>query len=147
MHTKLKTLSRSVVLASLMAGWGWVAIAQTNPAAPKPMASASAPMKHESHSGSERSMHGRMDPATMETTVANHLAELKGKLKISPAQEASWTLFTAAMKPSAQPDRSHPDRAEMDKLTTPERIDRVRSLRAQHMADRQAIREKRESAI
>lgn len=147
MHTGLKTLSRSLVVASLMAGSALVAVAQTSPAAPKPMAGASAPMKHDGQHGSERGMHGRMDPAKMEAMVAKHMAELKTKLKITPAQEGSWTSFTAAMKPPARPEGARPDRAEWDKLTTPERIDKMRALRAQHQADRQANMEKRENAV
>lgn len=43
-------------------------------------------------------------------------------------------------------DHKRPDRAEMDKLTTPERIDKIRALRAQHMADRNATMDKRDDA-
>lgn len=144
MHTGFKTLSRSLVVAGLMAGSALTSFAQTTPAAPKPTAAASAPTKHgDMHGG----MHGRMDPAKMEAMVAKHLADLKTKLKITPAQEGSWTTFTAAMKPPARPEVARPDRAEMDKLTTPERIDKMRALRAQHQADRQANMDKREAAV
>jgi protein CpxP len=144
MNTGLKTLSRSLVVAGLLAGSALATFAQTTPAAPKPHAAASAPMKHgDMHGG----MHGRMDPAKMEAMIAKHLADLKTKLKITAAQEGSWTAFTAAMKPPARPQMSHPDRAEMDKLTTPERIDKMRALRAQHQADRQANMDKREAAV
>lgn len=44
---------------------------------------------------------GRMDPAKMEQMVARRAADLKAKLKITPAQESAWTSFTAAMKPPA----------------------------------------------
>lgn len=145
----MKTGLKSLLIAGLLANAAWSAQAQTTApaAAPKPMASASSPRMHGEGMGHERGMHGRMDPAKMEAMIAKHMAELKTKLKISTAQEGSWTTFTTAMKPPARPDMSRPDRADMDKLTTPERIDKMRALRAQHTADRQANMEKRENAV
>jgi hypothetical protein len=89
---------------------------------------------------------GHMDPARMEAMVAKHLAELKTKLKITPAQEGGWNTFTDAMKPPARP-MEHPDRTDMDKLSTPERIDKMHALRSQHMGDMQANMDKRDNAI
>lgn len=64
----------------------------------------------------------------------DQLARLKEQLKLSPEQEGAWNTFTAAMKPSTdRPARL--DRAEMEKLSTPDRIDRMRAMRAQHAAD------------
>lgn len=130
---------KSLLMAGLLANAALSAHAQTPtpPAAPKPMASASSPRMHQGH----------MESAKMDDMVAKHLAELKTKLKITAAQEGSWTTFTTAMKPPARSDMSSPDRAEMDKLTTPERIDKMRALRAQHTKDRQANMEQRENAI
>ena len=64
---------------------------------------------------------------------AKRLAALKGQLKLTAAQEPAWTTFTAAMQPGERPARL--DRQNMDKLTTPERIDRMRAMRAQHAAE------------
>ncbi len=64
---------------------------------------------------------------------AKHLADLKAQLKLSAAQEPAWTAFTAALQPGERPARL--DHKDMDKLTTPERIDRMRALRAQHAAE------------
>lgn len=64
---------------------------------------------------------------------AKHLAELKAQLKLTASQERAWTTFTTAMQPGERPARL--DRQDMDKLTTPERIDRMRALRAQHAAE------------
>ena len=64
---------------------------------------------------------------------AKRLAELKGQLKLTAAQEPAWTTFTASMQPGERTARL--DRKDMDKLTTPERIDRMRALRAQHAAE------------
>jgi hypothetical protein len=50
------------------------------------------------------------------------------------------------MKPSADMMAKRPDHAEMDKLSTPERIDKMRALRSQHMTDMQANMDKRDEA-
>ena len=79
------------------------------------------------------------DPARMEQfrakmaqRVEQRLGELKQKLAITPAQEGAWAAWTAAIKPTPH---QRPDRAEMQSLTTPERIDRMRALRAQRNAE------------
>ena len=79
-----------------------------------------------------REGHGRMDPAKMQERMAKRLDALKQKLHLSSAQEASWTAFVAALKPNPM---QRPDRAEIAKLSTPERIDRMRELRATRMAE------------
>jgi periplasmic protein CpxP/Spy len=64
--------------------------------------------------------------------MAQRLAELKQKLAITPAQEGAWTAWTSAIKPTPH---QRPDRAEFVRMTTPERIDRMRAVRAQRNAD------------
>jgi hypothetical protein len=98
------------------------------------------------HGDHARGMQGHMDPAKMEAMVAKHLADLKTKLKITAPQEGAWTSFTAAMKPPARAEHTRPDPAEMEKLTTPERIDKMRAMRAQRMTEMQANMDKREEA-
>lgn len=69
----------------------------------------------------------------MAQRMAERQAALKNTLKIKPNQEAAWQQFTAAMqmgKPAARPDRE-----QMQRLTTPERIDRMQALRAEHNAE------------
>lgn len=97
-------------------------------------------------SGPHMGMMGRMDPEKRDAMMAKHIAALKTKLKITAAQESAWTTFTAAMKPSVQMKHERPDRAELDKLPTPERIDKMRALRKQHMDDMQAAMDKRDDA-
>jgi protein CpxP len=70
--------------------------------------------------------------ARMEQRMAQKLGELKQKLAITPAQEASWNAWTAALKPTPH---QRPDRAEFAQLNTPERIDRMRALRAERNAE------------
>jgi protein CpxP len=64
---------------------------------------------------------------------AQRMAALKDQLKLTAAQEPAWTAFTTSMQPGERTARL--DRKDMDKLTTPERIDRMRALRAQHAAE------------
>jgi hypothetical protein len=86
----------------------------------------------------------------MAERVAKRQAELKAKLKITPAQEGAWTTFAAAMKPPAggmMGMRHDPKvKAELEKLTTPERIDKMRALRAERMATMNAEMDKRGAA-
>jgi hypothetical protein len=79
------------------------------------------------------------EPARMEQMhakrqerMAKHLANLKQKLAITPAQEAAWSAWTASLQPT---QHQRPNRAEFQNLTTPERIDRMRSLRAERNAE------------
>ena len=64
--------------------------------------------------------------------MAKRLGALKQKLQLSGAQEASWNSYVEALKPTP---RQRPDRAEFAKLSTPERIDRMRALRTARMAE------------
>jgi periplasmic protein CpxP/Spy len=78
---------------------------------------------------------GRM----MQERMARRHADLKAKLQITPAQEAAWNAWTQSIRPAAnRPQR--PNFVEMARLTTPQRIDRMRELRAQRIAahDRRA---------
>ena len=65
--------------------------------------------------------------------MAQRAAALKAQLKLTPAQEPAWNTFTASMQPGERQARL--DHKDMDKLTTPERIDRMRAMRAQHAAE------------
>lgn len=131
----MKSNLKSVVLAALLASAGFASWAQTT-----------APTTPAAHEHGKMMHGGRMDPAKMESMVAKHLSELKAKLKITAAQEGAWTAFTNALKPSGKPMAQHPDRAEMEKLSTPERIDKMKAMRAQHHADMNAEMDKRDEA-
>lgn len=69
----------------------------------------------------------------MQDHVAKRATDIKAKLKLTPEQEGAWTSYAAAMKPS--PHAKWPDRSEIDKLTTPQRLDKMRELRNQHDAE------------
>lgn len=140
----MKSAIRSLVVAGVLAGAGIAGFAQpmAQDGARMPMMGASGPMQQ----GSGMGMRGKMDPARMEAMMAKRHAELKAKLKITAEQEGAWTTFTSAMKPPAALAQKRPDRAEMDKLTTPERLDKMRALRTEHMAAMNAAMDKREDA-
>ncbi|MBU3737683.1 MAG: hypothetical protein FGM55_01870 [Rhodoferax sp.] len=75
--------------------------------------------------------HGH-DPARMQARIERHAADLKERLKITPAQEPAWTAFVGAMKPPMA--GTMPQRGELEKLSTPERLDRMKTMRQQHQA-------------
>ena len=140
----MKSIFKPVLLAGLLACSSLVVFAQTPGAGPGgPMMGAGGPMMHEGmmHHGM-----GRMDPARMQAIADRHHAQLKEKLKLTPAQEGAWTTFTAAVKVRAEMMAKRPDFAELAKLPTPERIDKMQALHAQHAAEMNAVMEKRGAA-
>jgi periplasmic protein CpxP/Spy len=122
----------SLVLAGLLATAGVGVMAQS-PTNPQGDAGTTATTPQAKPRGERM---GRHDPAKMQAYMAKRQAEMKAKLKITPAQEGAWTAFTAAMQPPANMGaRPGPEqRAEFDKLTTPQRIDKMRDMRTQRMA-------------
>lgn len=129
------------VLAGLLTAAGASAMAQTAPVTPVP---APAAMGAAGHHGERM---GRHDPAQMQAMMAKRHADMKATLKITPAQDGAWTAFTAAMQPPVHGVRPTAEqRAEMDKLTTPERIDKMRAMRTQRMAEMNATMDKRGAA-
>lgn len=130
MKARLNSALKPLLLASMMAGAGLPALAQSPPIGAPGGPSASVG----GQSGMMR--HGPMDPAKIQAMVLKHQAALKEKLKITSAQESAWTAFTGTMKPPADMGRRRMDmRAEMEKLSTPERIDKMRALRVQRNAE------------
>ena len=105
----------TLIASALLATTGLAAWAQTAPATP-----GAAPAAHE-----------RI--AKMQEHMAKRQAALKQKLQLSSAQEGAWTSFTTAMKPTARPQRM--DRDAFAKLSTPDRIDHMRSVRATRIAE------------
>lgn len=116
---------KRIVLAGLLCASAGLGLAQTAPAAgpvtPGPRAEAM----------------GRHDPAKMQARMDQRLAAFKAKLQITPAQEAAWTTFTAAVKPKPHAGMASmaATHAELDKLPTPERLDRMRGLHTQRMTE------------
>lgn len=151
----MKLSSKRLFLATIvMATFGYAAVASAQTATPAP-AGAQPQMQDKMHRGDHSSMRERMFGNHQERRaerIAKRQAELKAKLKITPAQEGAWTTFTAAMQPPAAMGgmmgmRHDPKlKAEMDKLTTPERIDKMQAMRAERMKTMGAEMEKRGAA-
>ena len=71
------------------------------------------------------------DPAKVQAMFDKHMSRLKTILQLTPNQESDWAAFNSAMTPPAvRPIPPNPH--ELEKLTTPERIDRLNAMRAQH---------------
>ena len=127
----MKHSPKQMIAALLLASVGLAAVAQTPPGAPA--------------DGLGRPAHERMerhDPARMQQLMqerrAMRMARLKETLQMTAAQEGAWTAWTASRQPPANWKR--PDRAELERLATPERIDRMRAIRTERNAlmDRRA---------
>lgn len=67
------------------------------------------------------------------------MAALKEKLQLAPEQEAAWNRFAASLHPDDHA-RMHPRamHAELDKLNTSERIERMQALADERHASRTA---------
>jgi periplasmic protein CpxP/Spy len=144
----MKLSSKHLLLTTLMATCGFAAIAQnTTPTAPA--AGGQPQMQDKMHRGDHSSIRERMFGNHQERMVKRQ-AELKAKLKITPAQEGAWTTFAASMQPPAggmMGMRHDPKvKADMDKLTTPERIDKMQAMRAERMKTMGAEMDKRGAA-
>jgi protein CpxP len=116
----MKPVLKTILLTSLLASF--TVLSQAQPAAgPGPGPNSDMRARLQEHRG-------------------QRIADIKAKLKLSPEQEGAWTAYIAAMKPPANVQR--PNRADIDKLTTPERLDKMRELRKL----REAEMDKREDA-
>jgi Spy/CpxP family protein refolding chaperone len=115
----MKLVHKQIGAALLLAAAGLTAAAQTTPA---PATPAAADARHQ-----------RLDPAQRLERFTQRMGELKQKLQITAAQESAWTHFTNAIRPNANAQRV--DRQALAQLTTPDRIDQMRALRNQRMAE------------
>lgn len=59
-----------------------------------------------------------------------HLTELKSKLKLQSTQEPAWAVFEQAMQMPKEHMGWH-NRAAIEKMTTPERLDQMQAHKAQ----------------
>jgi len=82
-----------------------------------------------------------MDPARMQARMEQRQTLLKAQLKLTAAQEPAWTAFTSAMKPPAQlMQQARPDFTEIAKLSTPERLDKMKAMQTErHTAMTEAM--------
>lgn len=138
-----------ILWASLLASATFAAAAQTPP---PPVVPASPGMSTNSPAAVSAVEQHRMatmnkphDGKSMERMQerrTKRLADLKTKLKLDASQQGAWSTFTTAIQPPPRGDR--PDRAamraEFEKLTTPQRLDRMQARQAERaaMASRRA---------
>ncbi len=125
----MKFATRHLIAAGLLATLGLAVTAQTPPPATTQGPAAQGMQAHEGR--------GRMmDPAKreqfMQERMAKRMGMLKQKLQITPAQEGAWNNYVAALKPTMM---QRPGRAEFEKMSTPERIDRMRAMRTARQAE------------
>jgi len=129
--SKVHNSFRSALLTSMIvtsAGFSLTALAQT----PGPMGMNPHHM-HGMHGG-----HAMMNDPKREAHRAErhqkHLSELKVFLQLQPSQEAAWTAFETVMKP---PMKRHMAAvpADMEKMSTPERIDKMMAIKAERDAE------------
>ena len=120
------TSRQRILAAALLASAAFAASAQTPPPAPQ---SGSAPAAMEQR---HRGAPDGKSVERMQERRAKHLEDLKSQLKLDGSQQAVWSNFVAATQPPARGPR--PDRAEFEKLTTPQRLDRMQERQAEHAA-------------
>jgi hypothetical protein len=133
----MKSIFKPLLLATLLATAGVAAVAASG-------YDCAGMMNHGGGKHYERM--GKMDPAKMQARMDKRSDALKAQLKITAAQESAWTAYTAAMKPPAGMMAKRPDMTEMQKLSTPERIDKMQALHTQRMTEMNAAMSQRGDA-
>jgi hypothetical protein len=74
--------------------------------------------------------------AAAQQAGADQLTQLRQDLHLTPAQDAAWSAYTAALQPSAEMvDRHRAAQELMPTLTTPRRIALIQANRARDEAD------------
>ena len=115
-------LQHRIAAAAVLAALALPVLAQP---APSDAPAAGAPAQQARKPGDLQERH--------QARMAQRANAFKAQLKLTPEQEPAWTAFMAAMQPAQRTARLDP--ADMEKRTTPERIDRMRALRAQQAAE------------
>lgn len=121
----MKPAYKHLVAATALALLGLTAAAQ----APQPavVAPGPAPALQGQHPMMQHHLERRQQ------RVAQRQERLKQILQITPAQEGAWSTWIASRQAGKPLQRGQ--RAELARLTTPERIDRMRTLRAARAAE------------
>lgn len=118
------------------------------PAAPM-MGMHGEPCAHDDMRGHD-AMHehaGAWNPARLQAMQERHHAMLKAQLKLTPEQEPAWKTFIEATRMPAALAAPRPDPAEMARLNTPQRLDRMKALHAQRMAEMTAAMDRHADAV
>lgn len=117
----MKLSSRSVIASTVLAACAAAAVAQaptSPPAAAQPPA-----MMRDNRAQHDQHMQERMQRRT---------ERLRRILQITPQQENAFNGWITAMRPAA---KQRPNRDELARLSTPERIERMKQLRGARMAE------------
>ena len=137
----LNPLVKPLLLAGLITSAGMSVWAQSPAAGPEnnPAPSVAAQPErganpqHQRAESREQRMHQRGE--RMQERATKRMADLKVRLQITSGQESAWNSFADAMKPNpAAMQKMRAARTELQGLTTPERIDRMRAMRTERMA-------------
>lgn len=131
-----RTLLATAAAAAISGAFTLPVWAQSNTAPTTAAATATAPAVP--HMGTQRGQRHAVDHTAMH---AQHMERLKALLQLSNTQEASWKQFVDGTQP-AERQGKHMDREAWSKLTTPQRIEQMQTLRK----ERNAAAERRESA-
>ena len=114
---------KSIAAAAVLAACGLAAQAQMPP--PPPGAPGASHMQM--HDGMRQHMQER---------AQRRMERLKRILQVTPAQEGAWSNWVAAMRPNpANMEQRHRMHEEFARMSTPERIDRMRAMRTQRSAE------------
>jgi Spy/CpxP family protein refolding chaperone len=115
----MKSIRNTLIASALLAGLSSLAFAQADPSPEAPRPERMAKMhEHMTH------------------RHAQHLAELKSQLKLQADQENAWNTFSQAMQtPNHAATRLN--RAALEKMSTPERLDQMQAHKAQRDAEMQ----------
>ena len=108
----MKSIRTTLIATTLMASLAGMAFAQsTTPSTDN--ARVDRMQKMRGHSGERH---------------AQHWAGLKAKLNLQAAQEPAWHNFTQSMQHG--PRVARPEHANLEKMTTPERLDQMQAMKA-----------------
>ncbi|MBC7215136.1 MAG: Spy/CpxP family protein refolding chaperone [Burkholderiaceae bacterium] len=121
------TFRRHLALTALLGTLALPVFAQPATPAPGPAAAPAA--------DTPRAQRMRDWQERREQHFAQRAAALKEALKLTPEQEPAWQDFMNAMQHRPQHARLDMNPDEFTKLSTPERLDRMRALRTQHIAE------------
>jgi hypothetical protein len=119
----MKSIRTTLIATALMAGLTGLALAQ-NTTAPADNTRVGRMEKMREHKSEHKGERHTKD-----------LGELKSKLNLQAAQEPAWNTFTQPMQHPARMAR--PERASLEKMTTPERLDMMQAMKTQRDAHMQ----------
>lgn len=125
----MKSILKPILVAAVLATAGFSAFSSGSQGAG---VEGGGMMGHSMHEGEGRM--GHMSSEKMKARMAKHQADLKNALKITASQESAWSSFTSSMAPPAGTKVQRPTREDMAKLTTPERLDKMKAMRTEYHA-------------